>query len=444
MIYDDLLAWKNQSDRMPLLLEGVRQCGKTYILKEFGKENYKDVAYFNFEKNPDLGDVFRPDLEPKRIITQLSLILGRKIEPETTFVVFDEIQFCGRALTSLKYFCEEIPEYHIACAGSLLGVLLSKPHSFPVGKVNRLKMGPMSFKEFLLANSEEQLVGFIDENDPTERILEPLSNKLKAYLDQYLIIGGMPAAVAIWIKDKDIRRVEMKLDEIIKDYMGDFSKHAPESITKLTLIWDSIPVQLAKDNNKFVFGHVKTGARSRDLEDALEWIIDAGLAHKVKKVDPPRVPLSIYADPASFKIYLADVGILRRVAKLPSDFLFTNNKDFDIFRGMIAENYVLNELIASTGNVPYYWKSKGVAEVDFIAQIDGNAVPIEVKAGSNTLSKSLSEYIKKYSPAIAVTISMINGKNGVINNIPLYAAWRTRSQILDEICDQSSTTTEST
>lgn len=424
MIYEDLLEWKNRSDRMPLLLEGVRQCGKTYILKEFGEKNYKNTAYFNFEKNPDLCDIFQPDLEPKRIIANLSLILGRSIEPESTLVIFDEIQSCGRAITSLKYFCEEAPEYHIACAGSLLGVLLSKPNSFPVGKVNRLKMGPMCFKEFLLANSEEMLVEYIDRNDPTERLSEPLENKLKTYLDYYFIVGGMPAATAAWVQNKDIKKVETKLDEIIEDFKDSFAKHALESLTKLTMIWESIPIQLARDNKKFIFGHVKTGARSKDLEGALEWIIDAGLVHKIENVDPPKTPLSIYADPTSFKIYMVDIGILRRMAGLPSDFLFTKNKDAEIFRGMIAENFVLNELIASTSVVPYYWKSNGIAEVDFIMQIGMEVIPVEVKAGNNVASKSLSEYIKKYSPSNAVIASKVSGKNGIVHYIPLYVIWR--------------------
>lgn len=429
LIYGDLIDWKNRGDRKPLLLEGVRQCGKTYILKEFGEKNYRDVAYFNFEKRSDLSNIFQPDLDPNRIITQLNLILGRKIEPGHTLIIFDEIQFCTRALTSLKYFCEDVPEYHIACAGSLLGVLLSKPHSFPVGKVNRLMMGPMNFKEFLLANSEELLVEFIDGNDPTMDLSEPLKNKLKTYLDYYFIVGGMPEAVASWMKDNDIKKVEMILDEIIGDYMDDFSKHASESITKLTLIWESIPAQLAKDNKKFIFGHVKTGARANDLEDALEWLIDAGLVHKVKRIDSPKAPLSIYADAGCFKVYLADIGVLRRLAGIPSDFLFTENKELDVFRGMIAENYVLNELIASTGDVPCYWRSDGKAEVDFIAQIGMDVIPVEVKAGSNASSKSLIEYIKRYSPPVAIVASMLNGGGGVIDNIPLYLAWRIPNHI---------------
>ena len=423
-IYDDLVEWKERSDRKPLLLEGVRQCGKTYVLEEFGKNNYKNTAYFNFERVPSLSDIFQPDLDPKRIIIELGLRSGRKIEPKDTLVIFDEIQFCKPALTSLKYFCEETPEYHIVCAGSLLGVMLSKPSSFPVGKVDRLKMGPMSFKEFLWANSEEMLADYIEENDPTKRLSDPIAEKLKMYLDHYFIIGGMPAAVASWITNQDIERVERILDNIIKDYLNDFSKHASDYLTKITLIWRSIPVQLAKDNKKFIFSHVKTGARSKDLEDALEWLINAGLVHKVIKVDRPTFPLPIFEDITDFKIYLADVGILRRLTKIPSDFLFTKDKGPDTLRGMMAENFVLNELIASASDAVCYWRSSGKAEVEFIAQFGLEVIPIEVKAGTDATSKSLSEYIIKYSPPMAVIVSMLSGKNGIRNYIPLYAAWR--------------------
>ncbi|MCL1979340.1 MAG: AAA family ATPase [Methanomassiliicoccaceae archaeon] len=431
-VYGNLAEWKNRRDRKPLLLEGVRQCGKTYVLKEFGKRNYKDTAYFDFERTPSLKDIFQPDLDPKRIIIELGLELGRSIEPENTLVIFDEIQFCKSALTSLKYFCDEAPEYHIACAGSLLGVLLSEPNSFPVGKVNRLRMGPMSFKEFLWANSEEMLSEYIEKNDPTIRLSDPIAEKLKMYLDYYLIVGGMPAAVYSWISDKDVRRVDRILDEIIGDFMDDFSKHASEHLTKLTLIWGSIPVQLGRENKKFMFSHVKAGARSKDLEDALEWLIDAGLIHKVKRVDRPNLPLPVYEDITDFKIYMADVGILRRLAKLPG-IMFSKNKEPDIYRGMISENYVLTELIASACDALCYWRSDGKAEVDFVAQVGLEIIPIEVKAGNSTSSKSMQEYIRRYSPSEAVIVSMVSGKNETIEYIPLYAAWRIPGYIMGRV-----------
>jgi predicted AAA+ superfamily ATPase len=428
MISDELLKWKDQKKRKPLLLEGMRQCGKTYVLKEFGERNYKNTAYFNFEETPDIGDIFQSDLNPKRIVEQLAVKARTKIEPGNTLIILDEIQFCSRALTSLKYFCENAPEYHIACAGSLLGVFLSKPRSFPVGKVNRLRMGPMNFREFLLANSEEYLAEFIDKADPTEWLSESVVGDLKTYLDYYFMIGGMPAAVSAWVSDKDIRAVETELEEIMADFMNDFSKHASESLSDLMQIWDSIPMQLGKENQKFMFGHARAGARAKDLEKELQWLINAGLVHKVKKVDLPQMPLPMNIDASSFKIYMADIGILRKVAKIPPDFIFSRDKEHDIYRWIAAENYVLNELVSATKDTPYYWRSNNTAEVDFIMQVGMNVIPIEVKAGRSQ-SKSLSEYINRFSPAVAVTISMKNGRNGIMNNIPLYAVWRIKDHI---------------
>ena len=423
-IYDDLLEWKNNNDRKPLLLEGVRQCGKTYILKEFGKREYENVAYFTFEKNPDLSEIFDRDLDTGRIIDRLNL-LKPKIEPGRTLIIFDEIQFCNRALASLKFFNEDAPEYHIICAGSLLGVLTSKPYSFPVGKVDRLKMYPMTFKEFLIANSEDHLVEYMEKNDPYEDLTGPVINKLNTYLDQYFLVGGMPAAVASWLDKRDMRLVDRILDTIIEDYKKDFSKHASESLTKLTMIWNSVPLQLAKTNDKFVFSHVKTGMRSKDLEDALEWLLNAGLIHKVRKADPPETPLPMFADNTSFKIYSADIGILRRMAGMPSDFMFSKDKRYDRFRGAVAENFVLNELITCLGTVPYYWRSGATAEVDFVAQVGRNAIPIEVKAGSGN-SKSLAEFIKRYDPEIAITTSLKSRSSNVVVHVPLHAVWNIR------------------
>ena len=420
-IYQKLLEWKENKTRKPLLLEGVRQCGKTYILKEFGKENYDDVAYFTFEDNPELIEVFQKNLDTERIIDTLGLRRSKKIEPQRTLLILDEIQLCGRALTSLKFFCENAPEYHIACAGSLLGVTLSKATSFPVGKVDRLRMFPLNFKEFLLANSEDLLVNHMANNTSELGDLpEILVTKLNNYLDHFFLIGGMPSAVLSWITEKDIRKVETILDNIIEDYKDDLAKHSSGNITKFTLIWRSIPVQLAKENNRFVFSHVKSGARSKDLEDALEWLVNAGLIHKVRKVDPPKIPLPMFADNSSFKVYAADIGVLRRVAEVPSSFMFSKDKEYDLFRCAIMENYVLNELISSGCHMPYYWKGSN-AEVDFIAQIDDMAVPIEAKAGNNR-SKSLTEFIKRYGPKVAVITSNRN-TNDVVTYVPKYAIW---------------------
>ncbi|MCL1904671.1 MAG: ATP-binding protein [Methanomassiliicoccaceae archaeon] len=427
-ISEDLLKWKNSSDRMPLLLQGVRQCGKTYILKEFGKKNYDDVAYFTFEKNPVLHDIFRTDLDPERLLEELSLLRKKKIEPGKTLLILDEIQLCGPALTSLKFFYEDAPKYHVASAGSLLGVMLSKDSSFPVGKVDRLHMYPMTFKEFLIANSEDLLVDHIDKNDPSKSLSAPIVNKLNTYLDRYFIVGGMPAAVNSWIKERDIEAVDTKLDKIIEDYKSDFSKHAPELLPKLTLIWDSIPVQLAKENKKFVFGHVKTGLRAKDLEDALQWLADAGLVYKVRKIDDPKVPMAMFTENTNFKLYMADIGILRRMAKMSSDFMFSRDKEFKDFRGAIAENFVLGELIPIIGDIPYYWKSDSESEIDFVAQIENTAVPIEAKAG-NTKSKSLPEFIKKYDIKVAVTTTERKNVSSVVRHVPRYSLWRIRDHV---------------
>jgi Predicted ATPase (AAA+ superfamily) len=428
-IYRDLLKWKNSEDRKPLLLQGIRQCGKTYILKEFGRKNYEDVAYFTFEDNPDLSETFRQDLDTERILNYLSFARNKRIEPGKTLIILDEIQLCDRALTSLKFFCENAPEYHIACAGSLLGVMLSRPGSFPVGKVRRLTMYPLTFKEFLLANSEGMLVEHMLRY-PDEQLPQILVNKLTTYLDYFFLTGGMPAVVSSWIKKKDIEEVDMILGDIIKDYLSDFSKHAKEHITKLTLIWNSIPTQLARENKKFVFGHAKAGARAKDLEDALEWLADAGLVYKVRRTKEPKVPLEMYTDNTHFKVYVADIGILRKMTKMPSNFIFSKDKEYDDLRRALAENFVLNEMIPQIDHIPYHWISDRGAEVDFIVQIGSLAVPVEAKAGSNK-SKSLAEYIKTYEPKIAVATAPGNNVSSVVKHMPLYTLWRMQEYLKD-------------
>ena len=428
-IYKDLLKWKNSEGRKPLLLQGIRQCGKTYILKEFGKENYDDVAYFTFEDNPDLSETFQQDLDTERILNYLSFAHNKKIEPEKTLVILDEIQLCNRALTSLKFFCENAPEYHIACAGSLLGVMLSRPGSFPVGKVRRLTMYPMTFKEFLLANSEDLLAEHMDKA-PDEQLPQILINKLTTYLDYFFLTGGMPAVVSSWVRKKDIEEVEIILGDIIKDYVGDFSKHAEHDLTKLTLIWKSIPVQLARENKKFVFGHAKAGARAKDLEDALEWLVDAGLVYKVRKTNIPKVPLAMHADNTHFKVYMADIGILRKMAKMPSNFIFSKDKGCDDLRGALTENFALNEIIPQIDDIPYYWRSDRGAEVDLVAQIGSLAVPIEAKAGNNK-SKSLTEYIAKYEPKMVITTAPGRNVSSVVKHMPLYALWTIGKYVKD-------------
>lgn len=428
-ILQNLLRWKEDPNRQPLLIRGVRQCGKTWIMKRFGEENYPDTAYFNFESDERLGEFFEGDLDVSRIIKSLGVQRGKTIMPGTTLVIFDEIQFCPRALTALKYFCEEMPELHVLCAGSLLGVALAKPQSFPVGKVELVTLRPMNFYEFCVANGDEMLADHLTSLAVSEPLPAAFTGRLEEYYRDYLICGGMPAVVSSWIDKHDISEVERIQQQILDTYSLDFVKHAPlNDFPKLSLIWNAIPLQLAKENSKFLFSHVKKGARARDLEDALQWLIDAGLIYKVEKADRPYIPLSMYADASYFKIYLADVGLLRKMSKFPAAALLSSSPLAADMRGALTENYVLSEVMSVTGEVPYFWRSERTAEVDFLVQDGEKIVPIEVKAGKNTRAKSLQEYRKKFSPGIAVRISLQaaarhDDDNGTLLEIPLYLVW---------------------
>ena len=418
----ELLVWKEKENRKPLILKGVRQCGKTYLLKDFGNRYYDNVAYFNFEETDSLISVFEKDYDTKRIILELELFLGRSIKSDTTLIILDEIQECGRALTAMKYFCENAPEYHIVCAGSLLGIALQQQLSFPVGKVDFLTLYPMSFSEFLRACGSETLADYIENFKKGDTVPEPIGDKLTTFLRQYYITGGMPEVVSTWQKTNNIEEVERVQQNIINSYELDFAKHAPtRDFPKLTAIWRSIPEQLAKENTKFIFSHVKKGWRSKDLEDALEWLIAAGLVYKVCKIEKPFIPLSSYADDSSFKLYMADIGILRKLSKLPYEVVLDATPNYKEFKGSLTENYVLCELVKSVDETLYYWSSGNTAEVDFILQSASEIVPIEVKSERNVKSRSLAEYRKKYTPKYYVKTSMKNETNGEeVLNIPLY------------------------
>lgn len=418
----ELLVWKEKENRKPLILKGVRQCGKTYLLKDFGNRYYDNVAYFNFEETDSLISVFEKDYDTKRIILELELFLGKSIKPGTTLIILDEIQECGRALTAMKYFCENAPEYHIVCAGSLLGIALHKQLSFPVGKVDFLTLYPMSFSEFLRACGSETLADYVDNFKKGDTVPEPIGDKLTTFLRQYYITGGMPEVVSTWQKTNNIEEVERVQQNIINSYELDFAKHAPtKDFPKLTAIWRSIPEQLAKENTKFIFSHVKKGWRSKDLEDALEWLIAAGLVYKVCKIEKPFIPLSSYADDTSFKLYMADIGILRKLSKLPYEVLLDVTPNYKEFKGSLTENYVLCELVKSVDETLYYWSSGNTAEVDFILQSASEIVPVEVKSERNVKARSLAEYRKKYMPKYSVKTSMKNETNGEgVLNIPLY------------------------
>lgn len=418
----ELLVWKEKENRKPLILKGVRQCGKTYLLKDFGDRYYDNVAYFNFEETDSLISVFEKDYDTKRIILELELFLGKSIKPGATLIILDEIQECGRALTAMKYFYENAPEYHIVCAGSLLGIALQKQLSFPVGKVDFLTLYPMSFSEFLRACGSETLADYVENFKKGNVIPEPIGDKLTTLLRQYYITGGMPEVVSTWQKTNNIEEVERVQQNIINSYELDFAKHAPtKDFPKLTAIWRSIPEQLAKENTKFIFSHVKKGWRSKDLEDALEWLIAAGLVYKVCKIEKPFIPLSSYADDTSFKLYMADVGILRKLSKLPYEVILDATPNYKEFKGSLTENYVLCELVKSVGETLYYWSSGNTAEVDFILQSGSEIVPVEVKSERNVKARSLAEYRKKYTPKYSVKTSMKNETNGEeALNIPLY------------------------
>ena len=417
-----LIEWKEKSNRKPLILKGVRQCGKTYLLKEFGKHHYESCAYFNFEENETLKTVFEKDYDTSRIVFELGLYFGKTIEPGKTLLILDEIQECGRAITAMKYFCENAPEYHIVCAGSLLGIALQKQLSFPVGKVDFLNLYPMSFSEFLRATGPATLADFVEHFKKGDNLPEVIGEKLATFLRQYYITGGMPEVVEAWRNTHSIEQVESVQQAIINSYELDFAKHAPtKDFPKLTAIWRSIPEQLAKENTKFIFSHVKKGWRSKDLEDALEWLIGAGLVYKVCKIEKPFIPLSSYADDTSFKLYMSDVGILRKLSKLPYEVVLDATPNYKEFKGSMTENYVLCEILKSVDDTAYYWSSGNTAEVDFIVQSSTEIVPVEVKSEKNVKARSLAEYRKKYTPKYSVKTSMKHEVDGEeVLNIPLY------------------------
>ncbi len=417
----DLAAWKQARSRKPLILRGVRQCGKTWLLQEFGKRCFQNTAYFNFERNERLHSVFEKNMDPSRILMELALLARTKIDPKTTLIIFDEIQASPRALNSLKYFCEEKPQYAVVAAGSLLGIALSAQSGFPVGKVNFLELYPCSFDEYLAA-ADPQLAEYSDSIRQAEPLSAAVADEFEKHLRLYLVLGGMPEVLNSFIAGQDIAAAEQIQDEIIRSYELDFSKHAPTTdIAKLFLLWKSIPLQLARENAKFVYGEVKTGARARDLEDALRWLLEAGLVNKINRIEKPSIPLAAYEDRKSFKLYLADTGLLRRLADIPAESIITDQDIFREYRGRLAENYVLQQLTSLGKKNLSYWTSGNTAEVDFIMQENTRIIPIEVKSGLNVRARSMKVYREKYHPEFALRFSMqiLRMDNGLIN-IPLY------------------------
>ena len=419
-ITDSLIAWKNSKTRKPLILKGARQVGKTYILKEFGEKYYNDMVYFNFDHDEGLSDLFKNTKDPKRIIEQLALASGKKIVPNDTLIFFDEIQECPNALNSLKYFCEEVPEYHIVCAGSLLGIRLSRT-SFPVGKVDFLQLYPLSFSEFLIADHCENLVEYMSHLDQIEPIPSLFESQLIEKLKTYFIIGGMPEAVYSWVNEKDIEKVNYIQDNILQAYESDFSKHTTNSeANKISLIWNGIPSQLAKENKKFVYQAIKPGARAREYEDPLNWLNDANLIYKTYNVTKPVFPLTAYHDLSSFKVYLNDVGLLRRMSRLDSRIILEGHKLFEEFKGSFTENYIFNMLNIFYDGVPNYYTFDRY-EIDFLLQYHNQIIPVEVKSGKSHNHISLTKFHEKYNNEISICFSLDNlKKDGNIVNIPLY------------------------
>lgn len=431
-----LLAWKDKEDRKPLLLTGVRQCGKTYVCKEFGETYFSDYAYFNFEGNSGLASVFEYDFNVERIVDELgNIIRGKKIIPSETLVILDEIQECPKAITALKYFCENMPELHIVCAGSLLGVYIKRDNiSFPVGKVDRLRMYPMSFSEFVRAEREGTILDGIEKYDIEREIPVLYTGKLEKELKYYYIVGGMPEVVSKWVKTHNFEEIETIQENILQDYSSDFAKHAPRvDIPKLGWIWDSIPKQLAKDNSKFIFSHVKAGKRSNELEDALTWLVDAGLVHKLELVSHPELPLSYYADATYFKVYMSDVGLLRKKSGVSYKTILEDSDLYKNFKGAFTENYVLTEL-QKQGIVPYFWRSGNTAELDFLFEYEDHIIPVEAKAEIHTRAKSYLQFCKKYNPKLGFKFSMKNVGDNLVErtktySVPLYMIWRLKDYL---------------
>lgn len=432
-LFSQLEGWKATRKRKPLVLRGARQVGKTWVLKEFGKRNYQNVAYFSLERiNPDMPSEFAQFFEttndPRRIVDSLALASGIPISPGTTLLILDEVQDCPAALNSLKYFCESAPEIHVACAGSLLGVALaSEAQSFPVGKVTFRDLRPMTFSEFLRATGAGNLDEYCRSIDRPSRIPDLFANQLTEKLQQYFVVGGMPEAVDTWNESRNYAAVDQVLDDLIDSYERDFAKHGGRAgFAKISRIWNSLPTQLARDNKKFLFGLVREGARAREYEDALKWLESAGLVTRVTRSAMPGIPLAAHDEERAFKLYCLDVGLLRRLARLhPSAFGLKDNM-YAQFKGAFAENYALQALVGQLDVAPRYWMNdKPQREVDFLVQIGNDVVPIEVKSGENVKSPSLRYYTRKYadSTPLAVRMSLRNleCENGVLS-LPLYLA----------------------
>jgi len=436
MLMQDLIAWKNNPNKKPLVVQGVRQCGKTFLIDAFANQYYTDFVYYRFDKDAKIKEFFEQDLDPKRIIKDLGLVRGKTIKPNETLIIFDEIQECGKAVTALKYFYEDVPEYHVISAGSLLGVAMKKGTSFPVGKAEFLNLYPMNFYEFLFAQNE-MLAEELKKSSFDGSVWKTFRNELLEKYRDFHVVGGMPEAVQIWLDTKNIEDVQKKQDEILIGYQKDFVKYADtKDYPKISAVWQSIPSQLGKENRKFIFSQVKKGWRAKDLEDALIWLVNAGLVYKVEYIEKPNYPISSYADHTFFKLYMSDIGLLRRHADLPPSIVFDDTPAYKEFKGAMAENYVACELKRMYGKTKgkdlYYWTAEGAAkaEVDFILQDDEKyIIPIEVKAGTAKRARSMTQYCKKFNPEKSVLTSLDEMTKRII---PLYAFWKFKEWIIKD------------
>ena len=424
---ESLLVWKDSPDRKPLLLKGARQVGKTWLMKELGKTAYRNTVYIDFFNNEQAQKVFDGDLIPQRIIEELSFIVGETISPQETLIIFDEIQECNRGLNSLKYFCEEAPEYHLIAAGSFLGIALHQDESFPVGKTDSFTLYPMTFLEFLAALDEQRLVAAIEKQET--RLIELVKDELIKYLKYYFYTGGMPEVVLSFAKEKNFNAIRAIQKRIIDDYENDFSKHiGTGSADRVIRLWNSIPRQLARETKKFVYNDVKPGAKSRDYRSSLFWLAKCGLVYEVNRIALPHYPLASYAEPDHFKLFTLDIGLLSAMSGLDIEaFLDRDAAVFDHFHGALAEQFVLGELKALSSIPIYYWAREGSAkaEVDFVIQIKNKVIPLEVKAERNLKAKSLKSFMNLYNPPIAVRSSLeglgqSNYLDSTIYDIPLY------------------------
>ncbi len=421
LIEGDLLKWKKNPNRKPLLINGIRQVGKTWLVKDFGSRHFPEFLYVNFDLEPAMADIFRKTKDPGKIILELSIFFGKKIDTKQTLVFFDEIQSCNEALNSLKYFEEADEEYYIIGAGSNLGITLSKGDSFPVGKVDFIELSPMSFKEFLIANQQDMLVSYMESIDTIEEIPAALFEKMKDLFREYYIVGGMPEAVNDWIIHKDIAGLEKIQTNILNAYYRDFSKYPPSHmIPRILGVWDAVVPQLSKENRKFKYSEIDKGARAREYETALDWLLAGGYIHKVKKIDKAEIPLIGYTNENHFKIFMPDIGLLRKKAEYPASAFSSLNEGVNLpFKGAMAENAVFQELRNVHPTGIFYWSNQQY-EIDFVIQRELRVYPIEVKYGENIKSRSLTKFLELHPELTGVRYSMKNlAYDGRILNIPL-------------------------